>query len=63
MLSTELDLDISSNVARRVAWAKAMADRGIKVLTLGLSPEQEAAAVVAWEKKKNPDAWLEAVEV
>ena len=45
------ELQMLDSVARRVAWEKVMAARGIRVLTLGLTPEQEQAAVDSWARQ------------
>jgi hypothetical protein len=46
------ELDILSSAERRVAWEKAMASRGVMILTLGLSPGEEQAQIDAWARNE-----------
>lgn len=54
-LSDEQQKELLRSVARSVAWEKAMFARGVKVLALGLTPEQQDEAIAAWERESDAD--------
>lgn len=45
--------EITRDVARTVRWQKAMAARGVKVLELNLTPDEEFRRVEAWEREEG----------
>ena len=47
----EEEAEIVGAMAKSVAWEKAMAVRGVRVLALGLTPEQEEVAIEAWTNR------------
>lgn len=44
---------LAASFERQVAWRRAMAARGIKVLELGLTPEQLGAEADRWWSDQN----------
>ena len=44
---------LMEGMRRRVLYRKAMSARGIKVLAMNLSPEQEHALVTAWWREEG----------
>jgi hypothetical protein len=50
--SPEQWAELMENVARVVRWESAMGDLGIKILAMGLSPEDMRQRALAWEQEQ-----------
>lgn len=48
--------DVLRSAARLARWQSAMADQGVKVLTLGLSDEEMCARARAWDREPTTDS-------
>lgn len=49
------ELAVIDAMARRVAWAKAMAEQGVQVYKLDLSPEESQRRADAWFRAQNQE--------